>query len=391
MPNKKYLILFPVCFLFLLLLAFAIYSFWGHSQSTYNNVSFRSLAGWKKDDTIYKAVDTLLRSCAIIQKKCPHCLVAQKPLEIQAKDFNPICTGITYIDRYSNKEITRFLEQHFVPLRVKNTNSTFFTGYYAISFAAARKKDEIYKYPIYKRPKDLISIHTKKNPHDFGRLVGNKIVPYYTREEIENGALKHQNLEILWAKNPLDVFFLHIQGTGIAYLKTGGAVVVAYDGTNGQKYTSIGKKLIDMKLIKKEEVSMKTIRQTLSQKPEIVNTVLNSNESYIFFKINQHREIAGAQGTELIPERSLAVDREYIPLGFPIWVATKYPDTKHKMEKLMFSQDVGSAIKGASRADIYWGSGKEAAYWAGKTKTYGTMYLLVPKISFDRNANKKRK
>ncbi len=391
MYRKKLFISLFISIVSALLLIFVVYFFWSRNQAIYNKVTFNSLPGWKKDSSIYKNVDSLMSSCAIVQKKCPHCLVAQKPVQIQAKDFNTICANISYIDKHSNKQVVKFLEQNFVPLRIKNKNSAFFTGYYAMSFEASKKEDGIYKYPIYKRPKDLVSISTQKNPHDFGRIVGSNVIPYYTREEIENGALKNKNLEILWAKDPLDVFFLHIQGTGIAYLKQGGTLVVAYDGANGQKYTSIGKRLIEMNLIKRANISMETIRQKLKQNPDIVNTVLNSNESYIFFKINPNREISGAQGTQLVPERSLAVDRNYIPLGLPVWIATNYPETKHKMEKLMFSQDVGSAIKGAARADIYWGSGKEAEYWAGKTKTHGTIYVLIPKISFDRDASKKRK
>ena len=245
-----------------------------------------------------------------------------------------------------------------------------------------------YRYPIYKAPPEIVRVALFKFPYTefsfrrfiYGKLANKEIVPYYSRAEIEKGALEGRGLEILWVSDKIDLFFLHIQGSGIVMTERG-LVRVGYAAQNGHPYRSIGKYLIDIGAIDPNEVSMYSIKEWLRKNGDRVDEILNYNPSYVFFRVLDSKSPKGTIGSELTPEGSIAIDPNFLPLGVPYYVSVPIdtPSGKKSFRSLVISQDTGGAIKGALRADIYWGTGKRAEYIAAHLKTKGTLWILLPK------------
>jgi membrane-bound lytic murein transglycosylase A len=208
-----------------------------------------------------------------------------------------------------------------------------------------------------------------------------------TRAEIENGALDANALAIAWLESPIDAFFLHVQGSGRVRLETGEIVRLNFAAKTGHPYTSIGKVLVDRGELTMEEVSMQTIRAWMERQPDKGRALTHENKSYIFFRILRNIDAGlgplGAEGTNLTPGRSLAVDRSHHPLGTLLWLTTEHPTVDGQdvvpVARLMVAQDTGSAIKGRQRGDIFFGSGDEAGEIAGRMKAEGELIALVPK------------
>lgn len=328
--------------------------------------TFKDLKGWENEN--YKeAIDVFLKNCKRI-KELPenyNIFPQYKNQFINKKDFFVVCKIASVIKNYNNKYLQIFFENYFIPYRViDTTNKSLFTGYYLPQINAKKTKDKIYKYPIYKRPYDL-----KSN------------IRYYTRKEINNGALKNKNLEILYTDDFIELFFFHVQGSGNVFLvdeqKT---ISIGYDGKNNQKFTSIGKYMLNNNLIEKNKINAKDIKKELKKDLKLAEIILNQNDSYIFFKILENNKITGAFGSELVPFRTIAVDRKYIPLGFPMWLSTIH-NTKNgnkDFNKLVISNDTGSAIKGAIRGDIFFGSGTTGESNASYQSSTGEYFLLLP-------------
>jgi membrane-bound lytic murein transglycosylase A len=185
---------------------------------------------------------------------------------------------------------------------------------------------------------------------------------------------------LVWTDNLLDVFFAQIQGSAIVELPDHERLIINYAGTNGRAYTAIGKILLERNAIPKNNLSMQTLRIWLEQHPEEINTVLNSNASYVFFKILKNGDPLGSEQIPLLPERSLAVDTRFIPLGAPLWLSTTLPThTPSAFQHLMIAQDTGGAIKGIIRGDVYWGASEKAADIAGHMQSDGQYWILLPK------------
>jgi membrane-bound lytic murein transglycosylase A len=221
-----------------------------------------------------------------------------------------------------------------------------------------------------------------------GRIVDNKLVPYFERSEIESAGAPLKGLEIAWVDNEVELFFLHIQGSGQIFLPDGTRMRVGYADQNGHAFRSLGGALIRDKLIKPEQASMQGIKDWARQNPAKLQQFMNMNPSYVFFK-ELPNELSGPIGTLGVPltqERSLAVDQRVIPLGVPVYLATTAPNTKKELNRLMVAQDTGGAINGAVRADFYWGFGDGAGSQAGKMKQQGRMWVLLPK-GYDPNVN----
>ena len=220
-----------------------------------------------------------------------------------------------------------------------------------------------------------------------GRRVGRrKIVPYYTRAEIEDGALDGWHLEICWLRSQLDVLFAQIQGSARIRLEDGSILRVNYDSYNGWPYTPIGRVLIDRGIMTKDEVSMQRIRQWMEANPEEAKEVRRENKSYVFFRItdlSNEDEAVGGEGVPLVPGRSIAVDRALHVYGTPFFIDADLPIANDKamtkFRRLVIAQDTGSAIVGPARADIYFGAGDEAARMAGRIKNPGRFFLLLPR------------
>ncbi len=264
-----------------------------------------------------------------------------------------------------------FFESRFQAFLVSNDGAptALFTGYYEPEVRGSRRSDRTYHTAVHRRPPDL------------GPSPRNS--PYLTRAQIDGGALAKKRLELLYLADPVDAFFLHIQGAGRVRLPDGKIVRLNYDGQNGHPYVPIGRVLVDRGEMTLEQVSMQSIRAWLAAHPKEARGLMHSNPSYVFF-----RELPdpgpdvgppGAMGAPLTPMRSVAVDRAFLPLGAPIWIDTRDAATGETMQQLMMAQDIGGAIRGPVRADIFYGWTKDAEDRAGRMRAQGAIYLLLPK------------
>jgi membrane-bound lytic murein transglycosylase A len=207
------------------------------------------------------------------------------------------------------------------------------------------------------------------------------LIPYFTRAEIDQGLAEVKGTEILWVKDKIELFFLQIQGSGRVELEDGTTIRLGFAKSNGHPYRSIGKILVSRGELKLSQASMQGIKEWAQRNPDKIDALLHENPSYVFFRklpSNLDGPI-GSLGVPLTPNRSIAVDDTYIPSGFPVYLATTQPNSSASLNRLMFAQDKGGAIKGAVRADYFWGFGESAAINAGKMKQRGFMWVLIPK------------
>jgi membrane-bound lytic murein transglycosylase A len=216
-----------------------------------------------------------------------------------------------------------------------------------------------------------------------GRVQDGRLVPYYDRSQIEAGALARKRLELLWLSDPVDVYFLQVQGSGRVVLPNGKVVRVTYAGQNGRRSVLIGRVLADRGYLPLEQQSLQSIRAWLVAHPAEAEDVLRQNPSYVFFRevddLRPDQGPPGALGVPLTPGRSVAVDRAFLPLGAPVFVATTDPVTELPFRRLTIAQDVGGAIRGPVRTDIFFGWGHDAEDRAGRMRRTGTEYILLPK------------
>jgi membrane-bound lytic murein transglycosylase A len=276
--------------------------------------------------------------------------------------------------------------------RVGN-NKVLFTGYYEPLYEGRLIPDETFKYPIYQKPDDLIKIDLSLFRDEYAgksiiaRIEGKEVLPYFSRKEIEaDNALADRGLEIAWLKDPLDVAFLHIQGSGRLKLQDESTISVGYQASNGRPYRSIGRYLLDRGLLSSEEISMQSIRRYLYEHPEILEEVLNHNPSYVFFDLMENGPF-GNIDVPLTPGRSVALDSRIFPKGALCFISTEKPliDSSNeitgwsKFSRFILNQDTGGAIRGSGRADIFWGNDQHAELAAGHMKHEGDLYILIKK------------
>ena len=266
-----------------------------------------------------------------------------------------------------------------------------FTGYYEPIYEGSLFPDKAFKFPLYRSPTDLIRIDLSlfsekfKGENIVARIEGRKILPYYSRYQIEaEKALAGKGLEMAWLKDPLDVAFLHIQGSGKLSLPDGKELLVNYQASNGRPYRSIGRYMIERGFLTGEEMSMQAIRKYLTENPEVLDEVLNYNPSYVFFRRVENGPL-GSLGVLLTPGRSVALDSKIFPKGALGFVVCQKPIVNdqgniigwNKFYRFVVNQDTGGAIKGAGRADIFWGSGPYAELTAGHLRHEGDLYILI--------------
>ena len=296
----------------------------------------------------------------------------------------------------SNQELKEYIDTNYLVYRSVGGDTpgeVLFTGYYEPVLEGSLKKDSEYLFPIYARPDDLTTINLSLFSQQFkgetivGRYINQSVVPYYDRKEIEyEGLLKGKVQEIAWLKDRLDLFFLQIQGSGKIYLDNGEIINVHYHGSNGQPYRSIGKLLIDEGKISREEISMQKIRDYLRSHPKEVETVLNYNPSYVFFKVEKEGPL-GSLEVKLTPGRSIALDNRLFPLAGLAFIETKKPSINGDgtipkwmaFSRFVLNQDTGGAIRGPGRADLFWGNGPYAEIAAGHMQEFGKLYFLILK------------
>jgi len=342
-------------------------SFRGKGDIILQQSDFASLPQWKNSKSNYKlALLSFINSCNKFAKMAENREIGNKITNISVKDFRDVCDIAHVIKTMEDKYAKNFFENWFTPFIVKNKHGNsngLFTGYYEATLYGSKEKSERYKYPIYKKPKELTSD------------------PYYTREEIENGAIKNRDLEILYVDNKVDLFFLHVQGSGRVILEDGNEVKIGFAAKNNQPYRSIGAYIEEQGYMSGHKVNAASIKDWLSENEDKQNEIMNYNNSYIFFRVLDDEYIVGAQGVPLTPEHSIAIDNDIMPYGFPIWVETKLKDKKGNKtpySSLLISQDTGSAIKGEVRGDIFFGHGKEQEQKAYYMASRGKYYILLP-------------
>ncbi|MEA1915965.1 MAG: murein transglycosylase A [Campylobacterota bacterium] len=303
------------------------------------------------------------------------------------KTFNKYpkaCEIATTCNSSTCKDKQHFFENYFSPYIINDNESGMLTGYYEPLLHGSRAKSSKYRYPIYKRPKDLVevslgSLYPELSKRKYrGRLVGNKVVPYYSRANIK----EHQSEVICYVDDEIELFFLEIQGSGRVKLDSGETIFVGYNNQNGHPYRAIGRYLINKKKISREDMSMQAIYKYLKNNPDEVRPILNYNPSVIFFSENK-TPATGALGVELTPKHSVAVDRKFIPLGTLLYVDSYNKHQKVDINRVVIAQDVGGAIKGAVRADMFFGYGDDAMKSAGVMKEKLKLWMLLPKESIN--------
>ncbi len=301
-----------------------------------------------------------------------------------------VCAEAGRMAQPDNAALHAFFEEGFTPYQVFNPDGSaqgLITGYYEPKLAGSRVRTKRFRYPLYAAPDDLLTIDLGevypqlKDLRLRGRLQGKRVVPYYNRAEIDSGKAALRGRELFWVDNAVELFFLQIQGSGRIELPDGSLVKVGYAEQNGHPYVSIGKRLIETGELKPEQASMQGIKDWAGQHPDKLNALLAQNPSYVFFRElpNGLSSPLGALGVPLTDAYSIAVDARTIPLGSPVFLATTYPNTVEPLNRLMLAQDTGGAIRGAVRADFFWGFGEQAGIQAGRMKQSGQLWVLFPK------------
>lgn len=338
-------------------------------------VSFADIPGWTEDDQ-REAWPPLLASCRAL---------AAKP------EWKQACTAATSVDIADTLAVRRFFESYFVPHQLRNPDGGtqgLVTGYYEPLLRGARKRGGVFQTPLHKPPADLLTVDLAgvypelKNFRLRGRVVGNKVVPYFTRSELDKqGSLT--GAELLWVDSPIEAFFLQVQGSGRVFLvDTNETVRLAYADQNGHPYRSIGRYLVDRGELTLEQASMQGIQAWAASNQRRLRELLDANPSYVFFKEESITDPSigpkGALGVPLTAQRSIAIDPQFTPLGAPVFLATTLPNSAVPLRRLMLAQDTGGAIRHPVRADFFWGFGKDAGELAGKMKQVAQMWVLLP-------------
>ena len=303
---------------------------------------FDDLKGWRNDD--------VASALAVFQATSD---------QLDLKTWGTVCAGL------SSVENTRvFVETYMLPVQFHVGQKAVFTGYFEPEIEARSKPDALFKHPIYRPPPEM---------------AGN--LPWHTREQIEtSGILQNRGLEIAWLRDATEVFFLQVQGSGRLKFPNGEVRRVGFAAKNGQPYRSIGKEMIRLGLMNAAGISARKITDWIQEHPNAGRELMHHNPSYVFFKeitgLEPNDGPVGAMDHALTPERSLAVDPEHIPLGAPVWIEK---EGEQPLNRLMVAQDVGSAIKGPNRADIFYGTGAVAGDMAGRVHDTGRMVVLLPR------------
>lgn len=359
----------------------------------FQQVAWTALPGWQ-DDNLNQVWKGFINNCKGLMRPVSGSLAMQARATPRA--WQPVCqaavqSGLTP-DTAAAPAVRQFLQAHLQPWRVLDASGkpaqNTVTGYYEPLVHASRKRHGDYQWPLYAPPEDLLTIDLGTVYPELagkrirGKLAGKRVVPYDTRAEIAATAARQPPV-IVWVDDPVEAFFLQIQGSGRASLDNGETIRLAYADHNGRPYASIGQWLAKKGELPLAQTSMQNIKAWAKRNPARVQEMLNANPAMVFFNeetiTDPELGPKGAYGIPLIGQRSVAVDTSFVPLGAPLYLATDYPASKKPLERMVFAQDTGAAIKGAARTDFYWGSGDEAGAMAGRMKQRGEMWVLWPK------------
>lgn len=336
-------------------------------------------------DNLSLAWPAWMQSCAALSAKP----MWQKACSAAAQ-LNSQAAGKSSSNKPNADAVQAYFKQYFSVYKTTNIDGTengLITGYYEPLLKGSRTKSAKYPYPLYMPPTDLVTVELDsifpelKYKRVRGRLVGNKLVPYYNRSEIEVEASPIKGREFIYIDDIIDVFFLQIQGSGLVQLENGEQVHVGYADQNGQTYNSIGRILVERGELALSSASMQGIKNWARNNLSKLRELLNSNPGYVFF-----RELPaglpgplGALGVPVLGGRSVAVDPKFVPLGAPVFLSTTEPNSTKPLKRMMMAQDTGGAIKGGIRADFFWGAGTEAGARAGAMKQPGKIWVFLPK------------
>jgi membrane-bound lytic murein transglycosylase A len=342
--------------------------------------TWADLPGWRQDN-LTEAWSAFQESCRGLPKV--QAGKANRPLWLN------VCAAAESVNAQDGEAVRHFFERHFVPHAVvesENRREGRVTGYYEPLIQGSRQRDARNHVPVLGVPPDMLTIELGEVFPDLkhrrlrGRLVGDKVLPYWSRAEIDARENRWPGKTLLWVQDPVEFFFLQIQGSGRVQLPDGSRVRIGYADQNGHPYQSVGRLLVERGELKLEEASMQGIQAWARAHPESLRDLLHSNPSYVFFRELPNTESGpiGALGVPLTPGRSIAVDPRHIPLGAPVWLVTSQPNSHQPLNRLVLAQDTGGAIRGAIRADFFWGFGKQAGELAGRMKQPGRMWVLLP-------------
>lgn len=338
--------------------------------------SFGDLPGWSEDD-LRQSWPAMLASCDVLGKR---------------PEWTAVCAATSAVNAGDERSVRAFYETQFIPHQLRNLDGTLqgtVTGYYEPLLRGSRTRSAAFQTALYRAPDDLLTIDLGgvypdlKSMRLRGRLSGNKVLPYPSRAE-----LMQQNLlagkELLWVDDPVEAFFLQVQGSGRVFIEnTRETVRVAYADQNGHPYRSIGRYLVDKGELTLEQASMQGIKAWVAGNPGRRQELLNVNPSFVFFReekiVDPAKGPKGSLGVPLTPQRSIAIDPQFISLGAPVFVSTTQPNAVQPLRRLMLAQDTGGAIRNPVRADLFWGFGAEAGELAGRMKQSGQMWVLLPR------------
>ncbi|WP_024303963.1 murein transglycosylase A [Pseudogulbenkiania sp. MAI-1] len=407
MISRKLSLLLPV----LLLAACAVAPRPADTSVRFETASVAELPQWQQQ-SVGDSLPALQQSCKAVAKK---------------PEWSGVCRAAAAVPANDAEAVRRFFETHFQAWKLRDgeRDSGLITGYYEPLLNGSRAKTARTPYPLYGVPADLLTLDVpaadrsksvlvarrgpgnkltlragataagpgeiEVRPADFnidgrtgklrGRLEGNRLRPYYSRAEIEQGKGVSGAPVLAWVENPVELFFLQVQGSGRIQLEDGSFLRVGYAEQNGYAYQSIGRWLVDRGELTLADASMQGIQEWIKANPSRQQELFNVNPSYVFFRPLPHAEGGplGTLGVPLTDGYSIAVDPRYIPLGAPVYLATSWPLSNQPLVRLVHAQDTGGAIRGAIRADFFWGFGTEAGMYAGRMKQPGSLWILLPK------------
>jgi membrane-bound lytic murein transglycosylase A len=360
------------------------------SGSQYAPMAWADIPGWNDDDHL-AAFKTFRASCKAISAQTGP--PGDKALSGSLRE--PCHEARAAANITDNARARAFFERHFEPLQISRLgeDAGFVTGYYEPVIDGSRTRTDVYNVPVYRRPSNLFvrgytqdSVGLPNKGEVFRKIGRRKLVPYYDRAQIEDGAIAGRGLEICWLKDQTDLLFAQIQGSARVRLEDGSTIRINYDAHNGYPYTAVGRVLIDRGIIPKDQMSMQKIREWMEQNPDGAKEVRRQNRAYVFFRevpLSDKDEAVGAQGVPLTPGRSIAVDQSLHVYGTPFFIEGELPiesaQSKTPFRRLMIAQDTGSAITGPARADLYFGAGADAGRISGRLRHNMHFVMLVPK------------
>ncbi|MBA3394267.1 MAG: MltA domain-containing protein [Deltaproteobacteria bacterium] len=363
-----------------------------HDALTLTKVTYADLPGWP-DDRHAEAVPSFLRSCEVLGKLGDDAAVGHDGHGGKARQWRKACAAAAKLKAGDDAAAKAMFEAEFVPYQAAGRAGPDgkLTAYFVQELRASRKRGGKYQYPIYDRPADLVMIDLSKHIKDararriWGKLEKGEVVPHFTRAEIRKGALAGKGLELMYADDPVDVLFAHIEGSAKAVMDDGSVVWLEFSGKNGRAYRGVGGVLKSLgELASPGSGTMPGIRAWFAANPKRFDEIVDQVHSFVYFNESKRPGAVGSQMVTLTPRRSMAIDRAFVAHSTPIWVETRAPvagkpGTTAPWRQLLIAQDTGGGILGAVRGDLYWGDDAEAADIGGRMGGAGRYWLLLPK------------